>query len=344
MRNRPRSQLSCARLALSLPQQAIGARLGRAAIDIYRRWEVRSLRCYEEGLALQGIQLEHPSHPLAGDPARAVLVEVLAAAMCHATNWDRLRQHLISAACNANGSFTPAALARRDFAEYLAEFGAAFDDEVADLDRRYEMFRSVVEALSEPGYSVGSLHQRDVVQLAGPGGLYAQLDSLAPFAEDPQRKKSRLLVQHLVRFGLIRISDPDSLQPAIEYHLIRLYMRTGRVAHSEAKDVGATTSSTDIRSVNALREAVEQAMHYTAYAAELSVADLNEIEWQVARSFCTRNSPRCEGPPLAAKPVSQSILERSQGACPFSGSCDGPRHGRVALTVEPKLSSRHAFY
>lgn len=178
--------------------------------------------------------------------------------------------------------------------------------------------------------------------LAGSAGLYSRLDSLKVFRADPQRKKARILVQQLIRTGLVEVTDPDNLRPAIEYHLIRLYLRTGRVKHSS--DVQFPEDrATDIRSVTALRNAVEQAMHYTAQAAGLSILQTNDIEWQVARSYCDRDAPRCAGPPREDKPV-EWAPSADAGPCPFASSCDALHSFHHASLTEPRLSKKHAFY
>lgn len=311
--------------------------------DIFGQWHVRSLRCYEEGLALRGIKT--PAAPvLSTDPARAVLADFLAAAVCHGTNWDRLRQHLFGVAINPD-LFTAVRFASLTFDQFIKEFGVAFGD-VSDLAERHQFFCAIGKAFSRDdelfcGKRLASEPQR----VGGPDGLYAQLDLLAPFRADPHRKKSRVLVQQLIRDGLLKVVDPHDLRPAIEYHLVRLYLRTGRVVHTDSShNWGHENRATDVRSITALRGAVEHAMHYTAGSAELDVLQTNEIEWQIARSFCDRTTPRCQGPPRQDKPVLPSIAAAAGGCCIFATTCDGPRNASVAYLVEPKLANHHAYY
>ena len=314
-----------------------------AVIDIFGRWHVRSLRCYEEGLALRGIQA--PVAPLLSvDPARGVLVEFLAAAVCHGTNWDRLRNHLLKAAGSPD-HFVAERLANLTLATFVEEFGPAFGS-VSDLAERHRVFCAVGAAFFRQdtrfdGKRLSSEPQR----VGGAEGLYAQLDILDTFRSDPHRKKSRILVQQLIRDGLLDVSDPHELRPAIEYHLVRLYLRTGRVVHEVSSHIMEQSGrATDVRSVTALRAAVEHAMRYTADSAELNVLQTNDIEWQIARSFCDRSAPRCPGPPRQDKPVIPSIAAAAGGACIFAETCDGPRNANVAALVEPRLADHHAYY
>lgn len=336
----------CCTVALSaiperLPQTAV-RRSG--AINAYGQWEVKPLRCYEQGLALQGVELPRVDHELADDPAGAVFFEFLAAAVCHSTNWDRLRSHLLTIAC-VPGQFTPARLADLSYDAFIAEFAPAFP-EANDLSRRRAMFATVARAFAEGTVPLdGKAIALETWHLSGHDGLYAAIDTLEPFRADPHRKKTRILVQQLFRYDLLHVTDPEHVQPAIEYHLVRLYLRTGRVVHS---GVGLPSSgykrAGDVRSVTALRAAVEEAMHYTAAAADLPVSDINEIEWQIGRSYCERGVPRCAGPHRPDKPVASEIAKIASGSCPFSDTCDAPHSEKIAQIVEPRLADHHGYY
>jgi hypothetical protein len=249
---------------------------------------------------------------------------------------------LQSAKCNG---FTPNRLAGLTVREFVDEFASAFGS-ITDLEARHQLFTEVAASFAGSGAPFDADRLNSELQtLGGPDGLYSMLDRLEAFGSDPQQKKSRILVQQLGRTGLVKFTDPDQLKPAIEYHLVRLYLRTGRVTHAESLDVGnGHTRASDIRTVTALRRAVEQAMRYTAAAADLSVAEVNEVEWQIARSFCERGTPRCGGPPRPDKPVDPAIMAAGVGACPFAATCDGSRHERIAALTEPRLADHHSYY
>ena len=314
------------------------------AIDVYGQWEVKPLRCYEQGLTLQGIKLPRVSHELADDPASAVFLEFLAAAVCHSTNWDRLRSHLLTIA-HMPSRFAPARLAELSFDEFIVEFAPAFPT-ANDLPRRRAMVATVAKAFAYGTAPFdGKAIALDTWHLSGPDGLYAAIDTLEPFSADPHRKKTRILIQQLFRHGLLQVMDPEHVQPAIEYHLVRLYLRTGRVVHSgTGRPSPGNQRASDIRSVTALRAAVEEAMHYTADAAGLPISDVNEIEWQVARSYCERDAPRCAGPYKLEKPVASIIAKIASGGCPFSDTCDAPHCEKIAQIVEPRLADHHGYY
>lgn len=283
-------------------------------------------------------------HPLADEPARAILVEFLAAAICHGTNWDRLRKHLLATAIDPT-HFAPLRLASLTFEEFAQNYCEAFTS-TDDLSDRHRLFTDVAVAFATGNYPFnGKRLAVEPQRLGGPEGLYVSLDTLDAFKADPQRKKSRILVQQLIRSQLITAVDPDNLRPAIEYHLIRLYLRTGRVVHGNTGDLQPQRDrASDVRSITALRAAVEQAMHYSAAGADLTIAEINEIEWQIGRSFCERERPRCAGPPRPDKPVLEALYAINRGACPFAATCDAPHYPAVAALTEPRLANHHSYY
>jgi hypothetical protein len=216
--------------------------------------------------------------------------------------------------------FTADSISQISFGEFVSSLSRAFDN-VSDLEVRYRTMVDVANALkpSRDGMIRNELLAAKI-QLEGPEGFYATLDSIEAFRVDPQRKKSRVLVQ-------------------------QLYLRTERVVHLDSLfRKGENGRATDVRSVTSLRRAVESAMQYTSVGAEMSLAELNELEWQIGRSYCTRNEPRCTGPHLENKRVASEIMELNQDRCPLQRSCNGAIDLRVRLLVEPRLAEHHAYY
>lgn len=308
-------------------------------------WRIAPLRCYELGLRLKGAPEPPAAEPLAPSRDESLLAEIMAAAICHSTNWDRLRQVISARAAETDIFANPSSLSAISLADFQRLFGDAFSASNG-IRARHAIITDTATRIGrgEP-FALEDILTRPV-RLSGRGGLYERLGQLPAFGRDPEAKKARVLIQELCRGGLIVPSDKDAVRPAIEYHLIRLYMRTERVLPPDQTDErlqeGATFRAPVIMS---LRRAVEEAMFITASAAELPIYHVNQIEWQIARSFCERSGPRCVGPPRPDKPCDESVLSLCEGlACPFVSICDGPRNARLASLVEPQLSTRYDFY
>ena len=308
-------------------------------------WLVAALRCYEFGLKLRHAPPPEPTPRLSNDPRRAVLAEVLAASVCHSTNWDRLRDVIRRAAADPE-RFSAARLAALDVGAFREEFGAGFAP-AESLFARHRVFTETASLLAARRvFDVASLVERQV-RLNGQAGLYDRLGAIPAFARDPEAKKARILVQELCRTRLIAPADPEHVRPAIEYHLIRLYLRTQRVTPLRMADDSRLRAATTFRApvIMRIRRAVEEAMYFTASAAEMPICDLNHIEWQIARSFCERHGPRCDGPPQPSKPCDSTVLALAVDlGCPFADVCDVASNSRLARMVEPQLSRKYDFY
>ena len=101
-------------------------------------WRVAGLRCYELGLSLRGAPPPPLQPQLSPDPRTALLAELLAAAICHSTNWDRLRNSVGRAAQDPEW-FEAERLGRLSFVEFRSAFG---DGIAADstLAARHRLF------------------------------------------------------------------------------------------------------------------------------------------------------------------------------------------------------------
>ena len=319
-----------------------GDRPGKSARS---QWAVAALRCYELGLGLRGAPAPPRQERLSSDPDTAVLAEVLAAAICHSTNWDRLRASVGRAAGDPEW-FTAHRLAGLTPAEFQRAFG---DGLAADstFAGRHRLFTETAALVAAGELRLDWLHDA-APRVGGEGGIYDRLGRVPAFGRDPEQKKARILVQELCRTELIDPVDPASIRPAVEYHLIRLYLRTERVLPTRAEDLSKLTTPTTFRApvIGRVRRAVESAMYFTASAAEISIPHLNQIEWQVGRSYCVRGNPRCSGPADPGKPCDETVLALADGGrCPFADLCAANADGSgLARLVEPQLSSRHDFY
>jgi hypothetical protein len=76
----------------------------------------------------------------------------------------------------------------------------------------------------------------------------------------------------------------------------------------------------------------------------MRISDLNHFEWQIARSFCVREGPRCDSPGLPSKRVDPTLagMASNVGGCPLRTVCFG-RKEPVLLRLQEPLS-RTSYY
>lgn len=308
-----------------------------------RHWRVDRFHSYLMGQTFAGTSVPIKPHPLAASREWQIWTELVTVTICHQANWDKLQSRVIEIAQTAPTLLTPAAVSEMTNTSFRRLFGPVYDSERLRSAERTKLLvslgRSIASVLDEPVFPwLGLLP----IALAGPGGLYEWLAGIDAFSQDPLRKKSRILVHDLLQHGLIEVADEKNIAPAIDYHLIRLYVRTGRVLpiRGELLDRLTDEGTQRVEFHTDLRAAVEEAMIYTASGAGLRIDEVNNIEWQVARSFCLRKDPRCDGFAIREKPVDAFVemLGQLVSGCPLRRDCRGANDSDLRSIVDPRSS------
>lgn len=260
-------------------------------------------------------------------PLTQLTFKTLFVSICHRMNWDIMQSALASWMLPDTDGRLP------EFVEttprQIRFLLASYPKQERVLPRqRAAMLRDTAASLlrlSRPGGAINRLLERPY--LDGPGGFYEVFGQIAAFQGDPLEKKIRVLAHDLHREGIMRFVDPENLRPAVEYHLLRLYLRTGRVFPTRPAVVEALTGEprpARRRLVMLLRETVDQAMRDTAQYAGLDVATLNYLEWQLARTICVSElgrdwHPHCLSAPTGELP--RDVAHLIAGPCPYGQAC-----------------------
>lgn len=286
-------------------------------------FRVDALLCREAAINLSGYVSAHQIEAWSDLPPLSQFVfKTLFISICHSFNWDFLQSAMAR-------WLLPSPEAR--LAELAEVRSTVISTLLADYSKperikaqkRALMLRETARQLQQlitDGSIERLLQER---QLAGPTGFYAVMKSIPAFAEDPLEKKVRVLAHDLYRESIIRFADPENLKPAIEYHILRLYLRSGRVYPIKSEILEALrvpTLNPRARLVKLLRTRVEEAMSLTAYYSGLDIATLNYLEWQIGRSICLPQPPAlCLTPPVADIPADVAAVCLT--ACAMSTFC-----------------------
>lgn len=310
--------------------------------------KIDAMQAYMMGQLIKGVALPTLSHPLCDERTWQIWVELVFISICHQTNWDLLHDRIIEIASKDLKSLSPSSLEDMDTNRFQSLFVPGLDKSSAqDSSHRLRLLRSLGKYMNVwPNSSASWLGQHPLL-LEGEEGLYRWLEQIPGFGEDPMQKKSRVLVHQLIRYGLVEIADPDNVRPGIDHHIIRSYLRTGRVVPIKAEYITPlfTGETRRVEFITHLRHAVEQAMWYSAAGADLQMGDLNHIEWQIARSFCVKRKARCTSPPLPEKPLDVPIANlavKTGGSCPWYNLCYGARDPKLRKLVDPR--SARSYY
>jgi hypothetical protein len=305
-------------------------------------WIVDRLNSYLIGSLLKGITNPVIPYPILIERKWQIWIEILFISICHSTNWDSLHHKILEIASNDIQELDPVRIAKIDNNGFKKLFASGIDAERINIAERVKLLRNLGEnSLNWFSEKDDFWLNQENISLVNTDGLYAWLNKILAFSDDPLQKKSRVLVHQLLRYGLISIIDIEHIYPAIDYHIIRLYIRTERVRplSINMKEQLKSGKTVRVEVATALRRAVEEAMYYSAAGANLRIDVLNHFEWQISRSFCTRQEARCHCDPIASKPIDNSLIELSYNvniACPFVLKCPGVHDSFLRKMSDPQ--------
>jgi hypothetical protein len=302
-------------------------------------FSVDPLACEVGAQMLVNLRPDNEKVQFAGPLGCELLFRLALVAICHQINWDFLSERL-------RGLFGPRGLDARELSSTTAHdvdkwLAGYHRPERTRAKERAALLRDLGATIVRDfqGKSENIL-EGSGRQLHGPDGFLQRMDRFQAYREDPLRKKTNVLVHEIVRDGIVRFDDPDRIAPAIDYHIMRLYLRSGRVfpLHRETLDLLKQDSTPRPRLVKLLRQAVSEALSLTAMYAGMTVPDVNSLEWQIGREVCDRGHPNCSGGNI-------SIAERfglANDSCPYVSFCRAFADKEWRNLREPDL--RKSFY
>jgi hypothetical protein len=272
-------------------------------------------------------------------------VKLAVVAVCHDINWDFLQRTLGSLLVgNATPSIAQRLAKVRSPEVYACLRSYPKPDRILS-DSRAALLRDVGRTIiSRFANSAMKIYEQSGGKIHGDHGFLRQLDLFESYRADPLRKKSHVLIQEVVRERILRFEDEHLIEPAIDYHIQRLYLRTDRVVCTDRRIEQALRSYRPRqrpRLVKLLRLQVSEALKLTAFYAKLPIPDVNYIEWQIARSVCTKDRPFCVRPygPTGLDP---DIARLFSGLCPFVAFCPGQKNTAFRSLKQPNFQT--TFY
>jgi hypothetical protein len=316
------------------------SQIDRALAD--NPFEIDLIQCSLSAEALKTFSPADSINPWSAAPVSAqVAFKLFFISICHQINWDflqrRMFEHFFST--DVDKMLESATVARP---QYVSEMLNGYHREERIKARERAKYLQETALMVKENFSNDPTRLVNSRRIFGTDGLLDHLTKIPAFSEDPLSKKSNAFAQELAREGIIIFSDADLIPPAIDYHLIRLYLRTGRViANNPAVFQSLSTETTHrMRLVKLLRVAVSEALTSTASFAKMPVHQLNYIEWQVARNRCEREFTNCDGA-WPSELIDQSV-SRLSDCCPLRDCCNAYRMPEWKAMLEPTL--KKAFY
>jgi hypothetical protein len=206
-----------------------------------------------------------------------------------------------------------------------------FDPAHSTLDRVEERVRQ----LRDCGQRLLAQYDGDVMNLYCQAGGYLHgqpgiLELMSEFQaySDPIQKKSFLFMMFVSQAGIWEIKDLENLKVAVDYHIMRIALRSGMVrvrgtldrVLKERQEVDAATD-TEIR--GAVQEACDLLVRHSGH----SVFEVDNILWMMGRNCCFYDhKPICGGNACFKQDrctFIRSIVYDCPGKCLFDGTCLG---------------------
>ncbi len=226
----------------------------------------------------------------------AIQCELVSAAICHQMNWDFIRNRIKEKALRDRTYW--------DFSN-LKNFS---EQGIIDLLKGYpkreryfpEQRASMLRELSKLSFSKFETLSQVIKSLKGKKNIEENflkiLHQISVFSEDPEAKKLQVLLHSLFRSKLLNFDEKGIVQPTIDYHLMRLYIRRGNIWHTNSS--GLKYLRSNIRrlstTTSALRAIIADALRNISFYSKQSLVDINGAEWWIGRTLCSRENPDCE--------------------------------------------------
>ena len=292
-------------------------------------FEIASLNAYATAGQLKRVMSIVPAEAVTFDGLnreRRLAGEVISSAICHQMNWDFLRRAVERLVGQESSWWLPdqiAGVTPRRVEELLQGYPRP---ERVKAKQRADMIRSLAVLFQGDRDSYCAVFPEVLDGTDAGKDFLAGLERCHVFSEDHERKKLQVLLHRLAASGLVRGIE-QMCQPAIDYHIMRLYIRRGEVipTSSIGKEYihgGRTRRSV---TVTALRRTVSQALRVVSDCSGVPLPTTNTIEWWIGRSVCTRTNPDCQ-----LREEGSSWLRPHFDRCPFAGNC-------VAYNLNPEL-------
>jgi len=268
--------------------------------------------------------------------------------------WYRGWDYLIRAALRAEKQ-TPDYFAARRMAQFTTAdlqrlFSDAGDPATSTLDRLDERLAQLHDCAHEllagyDGEAMG-IHAAAGGQARGPGGLYERLAHLAAYA-DPVEKKSTLLLAFLHQAGIWPLADPEHITMAVDYHAMRVALRSGIVAVEDPvlAQVLRERVPVDDAINTAVRAAVRAACAELARQSGHGIYELDRIIWLLGRSCCFYDHEPICGDRTCFKAdecaFTEGVRYPCPGACLLDGVCRGSRNLAYRAFWETNVYTPH---
>lgn len=260
-----------------------------------------------------------------------IACETVCASICHQINWDYLRYVVFKKTKSENEWVLPENLLNITEDTVKMLLSKYNKPERFRINERTSILRQIGKLAVDAGGFTNLFFDNDG-RLLPESLIRSNHFQCAVFVQDPEEKKLQLLLQKLSGYtplaGLM-----DFCKPAIDYHLIRCYLRRGLISPKNklGKEFifGQNRIERKESTVGALRQLCAELVEKISLYTNLSITEVNQIEWHIGRSICIKGIPDCR---LNNHDVGWVKTKFSR--CPFYHNCCAAKYNPELLNIE----------
>ncbi len=264
--------------------------------------------------------------------------------------WDYLARAALRAEAREPGYFSAQRMAQftpTDLQRLCSDQGEPTTCTLDRLDERVAQLHDCAAGLlaSYGGEAMG-IYETAGGQARGPGGLYERLTQFAAYS-DPVEKKSTLLLAFLNRAGIWPLADPEHVTMAVDYHAMRVALRSGIVAVEDAALAQALRDQAPVDEAanTAVALAVREACALLARLSGHDIYALDRLIWLLGRSCCFYDHAPICGDRTCFKADEctflQGVAYPCPGVCLLDGVCRGSRDPAYQAFWETNVYTAH---
>lgn len=260
------------------------------------------------------------------DIEKAIVCEMICAALCHQINWDFLREVVYKKTYSQPEWINADYLSKIQIDEVANLLGSYSKPERIRASERTEILRTLGNCFSHFPNGLYGIFFTEVGKPQQYSYIRDQLLSCSVFSNDPVEKKLQLLFLKISNYQGFKFMD-DYYKPTIDYHLIRSFLRRGYLLAKTkyAIDFISTDSNRQEHTVAAVRKHCASIIDKLCELTSLGISSINDIEWWIGRSVCIESNPECE-----LNSSETEWLKPHFSKCPFYEYC-------LAIQTEEKF-------
>jgi len=274
-------------------------------------------------------------------------------AICHQTRklankkenlmgWEFLKNRFVNLAHTEPSFFTPSNLAHANIKEVKAKLAKLFSvDGCLMLTRPLERARFLVDCARVLDRNHGGSILNLLNESEGKTESLYSLLSICEAYKDPLRKKVGVLIRCLCKAKLLNLVDPENFKPIVDYHIMRVMLRTGCVNVENPQLLDKLRGFRKVSDDTEFRVASQLALKIIAKASDKTLFEIDDLFWALGRSCCFYKATLCSQGNCAKTPCTFAVMFnlKRHKRCVLQKVCLAATDEKRRMLKEPNVNT-----